>query len=82
MHYEEEEPQDAAKEEVKPMPYHEQVDSFTIELDNLIVRYRNEFDLTLETMIGCLEVAKNTLSNPMMIDLGAEMLEEDENEQE
>ena len=81
MHYEEEEPQDAAKEEVKQMPYHEQVDSFTIELDNLIVRYRNEFDLTLETMIGCLEVAKNTLSNPMLMDLGTEMLE-DENEQE
>mgnify|MGYP005677846615 FL=1 len=82
MYSQEEESDDAAEKKVS-MPYHEQVDAFNIDLDNLITRYRNEFELTLETMIGCLEVAKVSISDPMIMDLGRELLgEEEENEQE
>ena len=75
---EEKESNDPAKTET---PYHEQVDAFSIELDNLINRFQNEFDLTLETMIGCLEVTKTSLCDPMIMNLGCDMLEEDEDEQ-
>ena len=64
------------------MEYHEQVDAFSIELENLISRFQNEFDLTLETMVGCLECTKVVLSQPMIIDMGSEILEEDSNEEE
>lgn len=63
------------------MEYHEQVDAFSIELENLISRFQNEFDLTLETMIGCLECTKSILSQPMIIDMGSEILEEDGEEE-
>ena len=75
---EEEESNHSAEEET---PYHEQVDAFTIELDKLVTRFRNEFDLHLETIIGCLECCKSELSQPMLIDMGSEMLEEEEDEQ-
>ena len=64
------------------MEYHEQVDAFSMELENLINRFQNEFDLTLETMVGCLECTKVVLSQPMIIDMGSEILEEDGNEEE
>ena len=38
----------------------------------------NEFDLHMETIVGCLEIAKNSVSDPMIIDLGSEMLGEEE----
>ena len=75
MPFEEEEPEYSAEKET---PYHEQVDAFAIDLDNLITRYRNEFDLHLETLVGSLEMAKATLLQPMEFDLGSEMLEDDE----
>tara|TARA_B100000963_G_scaffold350817_1_gene361572 strand:- start:1549 stop:1791 length:243 start_codon:yes stop_codon:yes gene_type:complete len=75
MCFKEEESEHSAEEET---PYHEQIDAFTIELDNLITRYRNEFDLHLETLIGALEMAKTVLLQPMEIDLGSEMLDEDD----
>ena len=53
MPFEEEEPLDSAEEGT---PYHEQIDAFTMDLDNLIARYLNEFDLHMETIVGCLEV--------------------------
>jgi len=58
--------------------YHEQVDAFSMELDNLIERYQQEFDLTVETMVGCLECTKTALAQPMIIDMGGEMLEDDD----
>jgi hypothetical protein len=36
----------------------EQANAFASELDNLIERYRGDFDLTLLSAIGVLEVAK------------------------
>jgi hypothetical protein len=76
MSSEEKEPFDSAEEGTTP--YHEQIDAFTIELDNLIARFMNEFDLHMETIVGCLEIAKNSVSDPMVIDLGSEMLEEED----
>ena len=35
--------------------------AFTGELVNLMTRYRCEFELTLASMIGCIEVAKTHL---------------------
>ncbi len=52
-----------------------------MELDNLINRFHNEFDLTLETMVGCLECAKTAIAQPMIVDLGSEMLEDGEEEE-
>jgi hypothetical protein len=80
MHNEEEEQKDATQKKV--MEYHEQVDAFTFELENLIERFSSEFDLTRETMVGCLFTSMQFLGTPMVMDLGADMLEEDENEQE
>lgn len=80
MHYQEEEPEDST--ETKVASYHEQVDAFSMELDNLINRFHNEFDLTLETMVGCLECAKTAIAQPMIIDMGSEMLEDGEEETE
>jgi hypothetical protein len=79
MRNEKKESNDSAEE--REIPYHEQVDAFSIDLDNLITRYQNEFDLTLETMIGCLEVTKTTLCDPMIMNLGCEMLDDAEEEE-
>lgn len=80
MHNEKEEQDDAAKKKI--MDYLEQQDAFSIELENLVERFRSEFDLTPETLAGCLLVQQNILTDPVIVDLGSEMLEEDENEQE
>jgi len=40
------------------MTQEEQVEAFTFELDNLIDRYTQEFDLTLASVIGVLECMK------------------------
>ena len=64
--------------EKKVMEYHEQVDAFTFDLENLVERYHNEFDLTIETMVGCLECTKVSLAQPLIVDLGAELLDEEE----
>ena len=80
MHNENEEQDDAAKKKI--MDYLEQQDAFSIELENLVERFRSEFDLTPETLAGCLLVQQNILTDPVIVDLGSEMLEEDENEQE
>lgn len=76
MRFEEEESEDPAEEKVTS--YHEQVDAFSMELDNLVERYQQEFDLTIETMVGCLECTKVALAQPMIVDLGSEMLDEEE----
>ena len=80
MHNEKEEQDEAAKKKI--MEYLEQQDAFSIELENLVERFRSEFDLTPETLAGCLLVQQNILTDPVIVDLGSEMLEEDENEQE
>lgn len=62
--------------------YHEQVDAFANELDALVERFRDEWDLTLETMIGCLEVQKTLMAQPVIMEMGSDMLEEEEEEED
>ncbi len=64
------------------MPYDQQVDAFTNDLENLITRYSSEFTLTRESMIGCLFTSMQVLGSPMIMDLGSEMLEEEDGEEE
>jgi hypothetical protein len=40
------------------MTEQEQVEAFSDDLDKLIYRYRDEFDLTVASMVGVLECAK------------------------
>ena len=40
------------------MKHHEQIDAFSLELDNLISRHSAEFDLDMHTIIGVLESKK------------------------
>lgn len=77
----EKESDDSAEKEVG-MPYHEQVDAFSNDLEALVERYHKEFDLTRETMVGCLFTGMQILGTPMIMDLGSEMLEEEDGEEE
>ena len=43
------------------MDNNHQTDSFMFDLDNLIRRYQQEFDLNDQTIVGCLEFAKLTV---------------------
>jgi hypothetical protein len=43
------------------MTNNDQTDSFMFDLDNLIRRYQQEFDLNDQTIVGCLEFAKLTV---------------------
>lgn len=62
------------------MNYHEQTDAFTMELDNLVNRFRDEFDLNLQTIIGVLETKKIelTLDCGMDFEMDPDMLDDDE----
>jgi len=40
------------------MTEREQVEAFSDDLEKLIYRYRDEFDLTIASMVGVLECAK------------------------
>lgn len=55
--------------------YNEQADAFAIELDQLVKRFRNEFDLLDETMVGVLHATIIALSTPTEWDLGDDMLD-------
>ena len=43
------------------MTNNDQTDSFQFDLDNLIRRYQQEFDLNDQTIVGALEFAKLTV---------------------
>lgn len=49
-----------------------------MELDNLIYRFKSEWDLLDDTIMGALDSAKIQLADPMIIDLGSDMLDEEE----
>ena len=57
------------------MTYDEQADAFALDLESLIYRYTEEFDLLEETMIGILINAATRLAQPVEWDLGDEMLD-------
>lgn len=61
------------------MKYHEQTDAFTMELDNLINRFKDEFDLNLQTVIGVLETKKIelTLDCGVEFDMDPDMLDDE-----
>ena len=45
-----------------------QIDAFYSELDKLIDRFRNEFDLSVAAVIGCLELAKLDIYRDEVLD--------------
>ena len=48
------------------MKEREQQYAFSCELRSLVNRYANEFDLSYESVIGCLEKEKATLLNELL----------------
>ena len=46
-----------------PRDYDEQTDAFRFDLDNLVDRYLEEFDINTLTMIGALQEKANELMN-------------------
>ncbi len=76
MYGEEKEPEDS--EAPPPLEYHEQVDAFTEDLWRLTTRYRLEFDLLKESMVGVLFALIQEMSVPEVWDLGEEMFGEDD----
>ena len=43
------------------MDFNEQTDAFTFELDNLVDRYINDFDINIYTILGVLEAKQQEL---------------------
>ena len=60
------------------MDQNNQTDSFMFDLDNLIRRYQQEFDLNDQTIVGALEFAKLTVLTDAEIIFSSEDLDEDD----
>ncbi len=60
------------------MNNNDQTDSFMFDLDNLIRRYQQEFDLNDQTIVGALEFAKLTVLTDAEIIFSPEDLDEDD----
>jgi hypothetical protein len=62
------------------MDYNEQTDAFAQELGALVVRYLNEFDLNIQTIVGSLEEKKFDLldSGNMTFELDDDELLDDD----
>jgi len=60
------------------MTNNDQTDSFMFDLDNLIRRYQQEFDLNDQTIVGALEFAKLTVLTDAEIIFSMEDLDEDD----
>ncbi|MBL69545.1 MAG: hypothetical protein CMO74_14075 [Verrucomicrobiales bacterium] len=61
-----------------PQDYDEQTDAFRFELDNMVERYLEEFDINTFVMIGALREKMQELIDAGNIDIGDEMLGEGE----
>lgn len=59
------------------MDYHEQTDALTYDFMNVINRYREEFDLNHQTIVGVLEYVKLDLMSDCTV-----LIEEDEEDDE
>lgn len=58
----------------------EQTDALQFELNNLVTKFQQEFDLNAQTIIGCLEVTKLDLITDFGVDfIPDEDLEDDSN---
>ena len=44
-----------------PRSHYEQIDQFTWDLEKMICRYKKEWDLPLESIVGVLEFVKNEI---------------------
>ena len=60
------------------MTNNDQTDSFMFDLDNLIRRYQQEYDLNDQTIVGALEFAKLTVLTDAEIIFSPEDLDEDD----
>ena len=60
------------------MTNNDQTDSFMFDLDNLIRRYQQEFDLNDQTIVGALEFAKLTVLTDAEIIFSMEDIDEDD----
>jgi len=58
------------------MTNNEQTDALQFELANLISKFKDEFDLNHQSIIGCLEVAKLDL----ITDVGVEFIDDEEDD--
>lgn len=56
-----------------------QTDSFMFDLDNLIRRYKHEFDLNDQSIVGCLEFMKLTVMTDAEVLFDPEDIDEDDN---
>lgn len=63
-----------------PRDYDEQTDSFRFDLENLIYRYIDEYDINTFVMIGALQEQIQELINAGNTDMGDEMLEDFDDE--
>jgi len=62
-------------------PYEDQIDLFNNDLQNLIYRYKSEYDLHDETIIGCIEASKLAIIDSFTIDFEGDIdLEDDDDE--
>jgi hypothetical protein len=65
-----------------PHTHYEQIDQFTFDLEKLIFRYKKEWDLPLESIVGAIEFMKNEIvSGDYDIIFDFESDEEEEEEQ-
>jgi hypothetical protein len=61
-----------------PKDYDEQTDSFRMDLDNLVYRYIDEYDLNTITMIGALQEKIQELSEEGNVEFESDIDLEDE----
>jgi hypothetical protein len=63
------------------MKYEKQIDLLNNDLANLIYRYKSEYDLHDETIIGCIEACKLIVLESTVIDFESDMdLDDDDND--
>jgi len=60
------------------MDMNHQVDSFTFDLDNLIRRYQQEYDLSDQALVGALELVKLTILTDSSILFSPEDVDEED----
>ena len=58
-------------------PYEDQIDLFNNDLQNLIYRYKSEYELHDETIIGALECLKLSVIESFTIDFESDIDEEE-----
>ena len=61
--------------------YEDQIDLFNNDLQNLIYRYKSEYDLHDETLIGCIEAAKLAVMDSFTIDFEGDIDLEDDGDE-